>query len=151
MPKSVEIRPFDLSHYSHWTPLWDGFLSYYGKSFSEDHNKTTFQHLCGDGSHSGLGLWLGEDMIGIVHYHSHKSTWSLKPSVYLEDLFVSEAARGTGGGRKLIEAVVSAAKDLGASNVYWHTEAGNDRARALYDSMAVLSDYVRYDLAINTS
>ena len=65
---------------------------------------------------------------------------------YLEDLWVDPAARGTGIGRKLIETLIARSLDQGWRRVYWHTEADNAAARALYDRIAVLTPYVRYDV-----
>ena len=48
-------------------------------------------------------------LVGIVHYLFHPVTWSIAPRCYLEDLFVSPDARGSGAGRALIEAVYRAA------------------------------------------
>ena len=148
MQTGAEIRPLTIDHFSTWLPLWLGFLKFYKKDLSESHNKLVFERITGTGDHSGFGLWKNDMMIGFVHYMPMQSTWEPELTVYLEDLFVNEDARGTGGGRLLIEAVEKAAHALGATNVYWHTENYNDRARQLYDKLAVLTDYVRYDLAI---
>ena len=81
---------------------------------------------------------------GFVNYVLHPSTWGTADTCYLEDLFVSPEARGSGAGRALIEAVLERAKAYGWDKVYWHTRADNARARALYDSFAPADDFVRY-------
>jgi GNAT superfamily N-acetyltransferase len=43
--------------------------------------------------------------LGIVHWVLHRTTWSAKDICYLQDLFTVAEARGSGVGRKLIEAV----------------------------------------------
>jgi GNAT superfamily N-acetyltransferase len=50
--------------------------------------------------------------------------------------------RGTGAGRKLIEAVAAAAGD---SRLYWLTYEDNATARQLYDRLARFSGAIRYD------
>jgi len=70
-----------------------------------------------------------------------------QPLCYLEDLFVDDAARGKGAGRALIEAIINEARVKGWSKVYWVTREGNP-ARALYDKLAVVDDYVRYRITI---
>ena len=52
-------------------------------------------------------------VIGFVHALPHATTWSAKGYLYLEDLFVDPAMRGSGAGRKLIEAVYEEADRLG--------------------------------------
>jgi GNAT superfamily N-acetyltransferase len=48
----------------------------------------------------------------------HPLTWSADPYCYLEDLFVTPAARGTGTARQLLEAVFAEARRLGADRTY---------------------------------
>ena len=50
---------------------------------------------------------------------------------YLEDLFVSSDARGSGAGRALIQAVYRAADAANADQVYWLTAQSNMTARKL--------------------
>jgi hypothetical protein len=44
----------------------------------------------------------------------------------------------------MIEAVSARAKAGGASRVYWNTGETNARARALYDKVATLTNFVQY-------
>ena len=48
-------------------------------------------------------------------------------------------------GRALIEAVYAAADRAGAPHVYWLTRHDNATARTLYDRVARLSPFVKYD------
>jgi ribosomal protein S18 acetylase RimI-like enzyme len=84
------------------------------------------------------------EVVGFVNCVLHPSTWDSVDSCYLEDLFVSPTARGSGAGRALIEAVIEGARSRGLRNVYWHTREDNTRARALYDSFTKADDFVRY-------
>ena len=47
--------------------------------------------------------------LGFALFFTNFSTWEGKPGIYLEDLFVVDAARGTGLGRRLIAAVAALA------------------------------------------
>lgn len=49
--------------------------------------------------------------------------------------------------RALIEAIIDEAREKGWSKVYWVTREGNP-ARALYDKLATVDDYVRYRITI---
>jgi GNAT superfamily N-acetyltransferase len=79
-----------------------------------------------------------------VHYLFHRSTILAGPTCYLQDLFTSEAARGRGAGRALIEAVYAKAHAAGASRVYWHTHETNRTARDLYGKVADDTGFVVY-------
>jgi GNAT superfamily N-acetyltransferase len=52
-------------------------------------------------------------LVGLVHYLFHRSTITIEPTCYLQDLFTAEAARGRGVGRALIEAVYEQARLAG--------------------------------------
>jgi len=47
--------------------------------------------------------------------------------------------------RALIERVAQAARERGASRLYWQTKTDNARARALYDTLAQHRGFIRYD------
>lgn len=86
----------------------------------------------------------GVEVVGIANYLIHESTSALKPVCYLQDLFVDPAARGGGVGRQLIDWLIEEMKAQGWSRLYWNTKENNYRARALYDSYAPHSGFVRY-------
>jgi GNAT superfamily N-acetyltransferase len=91
-----------------------------------------------------LGAYVDGKLTGIVQYLFHRSTWTPANYCYLQDLFVSEDARGLGVGRALIEAVYEKAKAAGASRVHWLTQTGNAQARILYDQVADNSGFMQY-------
>lgn len=49
-----------------------------------------------------------------------------------------------GVGRALIEAVYEAADERGAPSVYWLTQDFNETARVLYDRVANLTPFIKY-------
>ena len=87
----------------------------------------------------------GGSLAGLAHCVLHPSTWTTATYCYLEDLFVIRGARGTGAGRELIEAMYREADARGATKVYWHTQAFNSPARSLYDELAHLTSFVKYE------
>ena len=74
----------------------------------------------------------------------HRSCWSVGNYCYLQDLFVADAMRGRGARPRLIAAVEQAARDAGASRIYWLTHETNTDARALYDKVAERSGFIQY-------
>ena len=83
-------------------------------------------------------------LLGLTHYLFHRSTTAIGPVCYLQDLFTSEAARGKGVGRALINGVYEQAKRAGSSRVYWQTHETNRTAMQLYDKVAEKSGFVVY-------
>jgi GNAT superfamily N-acetyltransferase len=92
----------------------------------------------------GLVAELDGALVGLAHYLFHRSMILVEPTCYMQDLFTSQAARGRGVGRALIEAVYQQAGAAGATQVYWHTHAGNVTARRLYDEVATDTGFVVY-------
>jgi len=141
------IRGLEAGDWEEWRPLWDGYLEFYRADLSAETTKATFDHLCGqvDGMFALLAVSESGHGVGLAHCIVHPSTWSRRPSCYLEDLFVSRDARGSDIARKLIEAVSTEASARGAAHVYWHTQQFNGAARSLYDQVARLTSFVVYE------
>ena len=55
--------------------------------------------------------------------------------VWLNDLYVVEAARGQGLGRRLMAAVARAALEQGAGSLWWAVLSANHRARGFYAAL----------------
>lgn len=53
--------------------------------------------------------------------------------------------RGQGAARALIERVADAARDRGATRLYWTTKQDNARARVRYDKVASFNGFIRYE------
>jgi GNAT superfamily N-acetyltransferase len=141
----IAIRPLARADRAQWQPLWQGYLAFYKTSVPDEVTETTFARFFNEAEpmHALVAERDGE-IVGIVHYIFHRSTWTEGPYCYLQDLFTAEQARGGGVGRKLIEAVYSRAREQGASRVYWLTQEGNATARALYDKLAERSGFIQY-------
>lgn len=128
-----------------WEPFWQAYLTFYESSVSPETTDVLWTRLHDEQEPMFvLGAFHDGRLIGIVHYLFHRSCWSIGDYCYLQDLYVSEAARGLGAGRALIEAVEQAARQKGASRVYWLTKEDNHTARALYDRLADRSGFIQY-------
>ena len=139
------IRPVGPDERAQWEPLWKGYLTFYKTMIPDEATATTWARLQdADEPMFVLGAYVDGKLTGIVHYLFHRSTWTVGNYCYLQDLFVSDEARGRGLGRALIEAVYRKAREAGASRVYWLTHETNAPARALYDTMADRPGFIQY-------
>jgi GNAT superfamily N-acetyltransferase len=86
--------------------------------------------------------------MGFAVWHHHVASWHTADDCYLEDLFVDPAARGQGLGRALLDDLIATARARGFGRIYWHTNEGNARARALYDSYTPADGHLRYRMAL---
>jgi len=146
---TLSIRPLAKTDYAQWLPLWDGYNAFYGRSGATalDPAITAMTWSRFFDAYEPVHALVAEDggaLIGLVHYLYHRSTTSIAPTCYLQDLFTLEAARGQGVGRAMIEEVYRCAVRAGCSRVYWHTHATNTTARMLYDKLAEDSGFVVY-------
>ena len=144
-PPDLTIRPLRADERADWEPLWQGYLTFYESSVSPETTDVLWKRLHDPSEPMfALGATSGGRLIGIVHYLFHRSCWTIGDYCYLQDLFVTEDARGLGAGRALIAAVEKDARDRGASRVHWLTKEDNHTARALYDTLAERSGFIQY-------
>lgn len=143
---NVTIRPLQPEDEQAWRALWTEYLVFYESSVSEEVYQTHFARLLGDDPQDfhGLVAELDGALVGLVHYVFHRHGWKVENVCYLQDLYTSQAARGQGVGRALIEAVYAKADQADAPSVYWLTQNFNQTARRLYDQIATLTPFIKY-------
>lgn len=144
---SIEIRRLEERDRTAWGVLFQGYLTFYKASLTDDVVDETWARLLRDDPQFHLGLAAVDDageLVGIAHILFHRSTWSKTHYCYLEDLFVSPDVRARGIGRQLIEAVYAEADARDCTRTYWATQEFNYRARGLYDQVATKSPFLQY-------
>ena len=143
----TQIRAITAGDRADWQPLWDAYLEFYESDLPDAVTDDVFARLVAGKSLHGAIAWDDDGKaLGLVHWLFHPSTWSLTDYCYLEDLYVSPATRGGGVGRALVEHVRAASTEVGASKVYWLTQASNTTARSLYDRLATNAGFIHYEL-----
>ncbi|WP_336070239.1 GNAT family N-acetyltransferase [Nitratireductor rhodophyticola] len=142
----ITIRPLAKTDEAEWRRLWTDYLTFYKTSVPEEVYATTWKRLFDDGEYEPNGLIAEVDgkPVGLVHYMLHRTCWTVGNNCYLQDLYADPAVRGKGIGRALIEAVYEKADEAGAANVYWMTQDFNETARKLYDRIAKLTPFIKY-------
>jgi GNAT superfamily N-acetyltransferase len=71
-------------------------------------------------------------VVGIAVWFLNYSTWTGKPGIYLEDLFVDDAARGLGAGKALFQALAAEAEKRGCARIDWAVLDWNEPAMDFY-------------------
>lgn len=149
MSNSLTIRSVTRQDFDQWLPLWEGYNVFYGRSgataLAAEITQTTWARFFDayEPVHALVAEGQGQ-LLGIAHYLFHRSTTSIEPSCYLQDLFTSDASRGKGVGKALIIGVYEQARIAGAARVYWQTHEANLTAMKLYDKVAERSGFVVY-------
>lgn len=146
MTGTTTIRPLRSEDEADWRRLWTGYLEFYETSVPEEVYRSTFARMLSGAQHEFHGLVAEQDgqVIGLTHYLFHRHCWRIENVVYLQDLYVDPSARGTGAGRALIEAVYAAADAAGCPTVYWLTQDFNATARRLYERIAKVTPFIKY-------
>ena len=149
MSDSLLVRPVDRSDYAQWLRLWDGYNAFYGRSgetaLAPEITQMTWVRFFDayEPVHALVAESRGR-LVGLAHYLFHRSTTTIAPVCYLQDLFSDASARGQGVGRALITDLYGRARQAGASRVYWQTHETNQTAQTLYDKVAERSGFIVY-------
>jgi GNAT superfamily N-acetyltransferase len=134
-------------------PLLRGYCEFYDANPSDEGLERMASALIAAPDDEGFLLAATDDDSGeVVGFAACGWKWSsLRGAriVVLEDLFVSESARGRGHGRALIGATADVARRHGAPVVTWLTAPGNRRAQGVYDSVGGRSEpFLEYELEL---
>lgn len=91
-----------------------------------------------DGAPAGFAIW----------FYSY-STWQAKNGLYLEDLYVSPAHRGSGAGKMLLRHLAKLAVEKGCGRFEWSVLDWNEPAIRVYEAIGAeaQSEWIRYRLS----
>lgn len=142
---SVRVRPVVAADHDAWLPLWRGYQDFYRVDIPGAASDVTWARFLDPTQPMWAALALdGGRAVGMVHWVTHRSCWTIEDNCYLQDLFATPDARGRGVGRALIEHVYAAARAMGCARVYWLTHETNANAMLLYDRIAEKSGFLQY-------
>jgi GNAT superfamily N-acetyltransferase len=84
-----------------------------------------------------------DEVVAFALFFTNFSTFLAKPGLYLEDLYVQPAHRGTGLGKALLEHLARLAAARGCGRFEWSVLDWNERAIRFYEGMGatVLPDW----------
>jgi GNAT superfamily N-acetyltransferase len=151
VPSEVDIAPVAVAEFERLLPLIADYQHFYEvEDVDEERNRAFFRRFLAP-SEDGLLLGARADgeLVGYACLYRHFSSLKARESVLMNDLFVSEAARGRGVGRALIEASAAAARERGGAHLEWATAPDNVTAQRLYDRIgAERSEWIEYELEL---
>jgi len=144
---NFQLRALGESDFEDWKVMWGMYLDFYETQLPEDIYTTTFERLLAKDitSQNAIVAVLGDRMVGLVHFIFHPHNWKIEDVCYLQDLYVLDTVRGRGVGRLLIESVYEEADRRGTPTVYWLTQDFNKTARLLYDKIANVTPFIKYN------
>lgn len=132
--------------------LMQAYCAFYGSDPAAEELEALARALVQDPEHEGTQL-VARDLRGrAIGFATLYWTWeTTRPGrmARMNDLFVSEHARGSGVADALIAAAATAARDRGCRSLTWVTAPDNLRAQAVYARTgAARSDWIEYGLTL---
>lgn len=145
---SITIRPVEPDDETAWAELYAGYRRFYHLVEDPASVAKTWEWVR-DGEHGLVGLVVVDESDRLVALANLR--WFARPSsatigLYLDDLFTAPEARGTGAASALLKEAAARAGQGEGSVVRWITAADNVTARSVYDSFAVATSWVTYDM-----
>ena len=146
MPSPALIRAALPADETAWRQLWRGYCAFYKVDLSDEVTHRTWKRILDpDSAVMCVVAEVDGQVYGFANCVVHENTWETQAVCYLEDLFVTPAARSKGIGKSLIEWLRNAMRAEGWARLYWMTkEEDNAAARGLYDQFAQADGFVRY-------
>lgn len=145
---SFHIRPVAQRDRAGWDVLYQGYAEFYRVTQTTAMRDTVWGWLHDPAATSeGLVAEAADgQLIGLAHFRAFARPLSATTGGFLDDLFVSPDARGSGAAEGLLSALKAVAAERGWSVVRWITAEDNARARKLYDRLAAKTQWVTYDM-----
>lgn len=145
---AVVIRDAERKDEAHWRTLWSEYTQFYGVTVSPETTDSVWSRVFSDTSTLFCRVAEVDGKVeGFALCLIHDGTWVKEPICYLEDLFLTEACRGKGIGKALMDDLVTICKDKGYCRLYWHTHEDNKTARKLYDQYVKSDGHIRYRIS----
>ena len=137
MPAAPTIAPATRDDLDDALPLFAGYQRFYaGEARDDDHNRAFLSRFVAP-SDDGLLLLARDDddggALGFANLYWTFSSTTAEEHALMNDLFVSDQARGKDVGHALIEAARAAAAARGMKDMSWMTALDNRRAQRLYE------------------
>ena len=133
-------------------PLMRGYCDFYEVAPSDEALLALSRNLI-EHPDEGLQLIARQDDGAAVGFATVYWTWQTLSASRLgvmNDLFVSEAARGGGYADALIAECAARCRERGATDLAWQTARTNERAQAVYDRVGAQRDdrWLDYSLTV---
>ena len=143
----LNIIPLETGHYDEWLESYEGYAAHYQVALTTTGVAQTWAWLHSDASPvTGIVAVLDGKLVGLAHYRAMPSPLRGAEIGFLDDMFISQAARGMQLGEKLLNHLAIVCTQNGWPMMRWITRDNNYRARSLYDRVATKADWNTYEM-----
>lgn len=132
-----------------WEELYKGYAEFYGMPMSQETLDQVWKWIFSDDQqfYCLVACNAENQLIGLMHYRAMQSPLRGGWVGFLDDLFVSPDARGSGAVDALFLALEQSAAEHGWHFVRWITAEDNYRGQAVYDKVADRTRWVTYQMS----
>jgi len=152
---AAEVRRVRESDLDALLPLVRSYCDFYEVEPSDEALLALSRALIADPKREGIQLIARAEDGEAVGFATIYWSWQTLDGgrlAVMNDLFVSEAARGSGHADALILACADEARQHGALSLGWQTAKDNERAQKLYERVgAQRSEWLDYSLTLASS
>jgi len=148
---TVTVRSLEPRDRAAWQELYAGYGDFYETPLSDEKAELVFGWLLEPAQESFCLVAVNESdrPVALAHYREFSRPLAGGRGLYLDDLFTSAEARGSGAASALITALKDIATERGIEKIRWITASDNVTAQHLYDQLATRTGWVTYDLEVN--
>lgn len=146
----IDVRPVELGDKAIWEELYGAYARFYNSPQTQEMRDTVWQWLNDDKEALFAIVAINKkgNVVGFAHMREFLRPLAASKGLFLDDLFVDPASRGTGAAEALIASIRKMAEERKYSLVRWITADNNYRARAVYDRIARKTDWLTYDIQL---
>jgi len=141
MNLNIEIIPCDFNNTAHCEALVNLMNEYIsdkmggGEQYTEEQKTRLIEGLKQHPSKLVLFAVSGDQFIGLVNSFINFATFTVQPFINIHDVIVTDSWRNNGVGRRMLQAVIDRAAEMGCSKVTLEVRADNNSAKYLYNSL----------------
>lgn len=147
---TIHIEPPTAEDKAAWSALFLGYRRFYEMPDDPDISERVWGWIH-DPLHQTECLLARDgsgEPVGLAHFRSLARPLSGTEAGFLDDLFVSEAARGSGAADALVNAIAEIGRTRNWSWLRWFTAEDNYRGRGFYDRVAHVTPWKTYQVDI---
>lgn len=150
MSAVITIRSVQPADRAEWDVLYQGYAAFYKTTQTPEMRDRVWSWLHDPAQQSEGLVAVAADgrLIGLAHFRAFARPLAASTGGYLDDLFVSPAARGSGAADALINRLAAIGKERGWTVIRWITADDNYRGRAVYDRLASKTPWLTYDIRL---
>ena len=142
----IRVAPAGPGDKDAWLSLWRLWQHHMKGAVPADVTERTWRRAQEEGG--GLLILLGRtpecEAIGFATVSFTPFAWTGSDIAFLQDLFVTEPARGLGAGEALLSAVYAKADERGATQVFWMVDETDTGLQRFYERNGIRTPYLRY-------